>query len=326
MKEMLVILFKLWIFNLDFTTILSFILGIIIGAIIICMVYALVVLSSLRNKKFIIKTEEDNLTTTEVKEMIASSQKNFKDRELRGETSRVVHCKNLCTSLVYGIATRFYPKSKYPLLELSVDEVMTLTVYIENRIEEILNRKGIRFLKKIKISTIVDLTQKTNKVIDSKAFKVTKEVNSTLSTIKKIVNVVNPAWWFRKLIIDKTINVITNKLCLVVIAIVGEETYKIYSKTVFNKDVMIESNIDDILSSIDNDLKTATTEANSVDINQMEMADEIDIPDMKIEYKMKSRAYYIQQSTNYVSNFDSSFPLKMIKNTQPDEISEVDAQ
>ncbi len=302
---MYVFLFKLGIFNIDFTTILSFIIGIFLGAILICMIYALFVLASLRNKKFIIKTEEDNLTTTEVKDMIVTCQKSFKDKGLRQELSRVAHCKNLCTSLTYGIATRFYPKSKHPLLELSVDEVMMLTIYIENRIEEILNRKGIRLLKKIKVSTILDFTQKTNKVVDSKAFKITKEVNSTVNTVKKIINIVNPAWWFRKIVIDKTLNIITNKLCLVVIAIVGEETYKIYSKTVFNKEVDIQSNIEEILTSIDEDLIAAS--------NEIKKGEEIkSLQDEVVEpmYKMKSRAYSTTPINTYTSYYNQIFPFK----------------
>lgn len=307
MRQMLLVLFKIWIIEIDFTTILSFLIGIVLGAILICMVYVLVVLASLRNKKFIIKTEEDTLTATETKDMIAHSQKSFKDKGLRGETSRVGHCKNICTGLVYGIATRFYPKSKHPLLELSVDEAMMLTVYIENRIEEILNRRGIRLLKKIRVSSIVEFTQKTNKVVDSKAFKVTKEVNSTVSTIKKIVNVVNPAWWFRKLIIDKTLNIITDKLCLVVIAIVGEETYKIYSKTVFNKNVEIESNIDDILTSIDQDFMTASKEIKN---NVEEQSPQLDILMTQEGYRMKSKAFVSNKDGGeYKSCFCEEFPF-----------------
>lgn len=314
-------LLKLWIFNLDFTTILSFLIGIVLGGIIVCMVYAFIVLSSLRNKKFIIKTQEDNLTTQEVKDMISSSQKSFKDKDLRGDLSRIVHCKNICTSLVYGIATRYYPKSKHPLLELSIDEVLMLNIYIENRIEEIMNRRGLRLLKKLKISTIVEFTQMTNKVIDSKAFKVSKEVNSTISTIKKIVNVVNPAWWFRKLVIDKTINIITNKLCLVVIAIVGEETYKIYSKTVFDKEVNIDSNIDEILDSIDKDFINCSAEAKneSSSLNNVEVTANHD-------YRMKSRSYIHNDGESYSCNFSNAFPFKSKKINEENGLVKIDEE
>lgn len=303
-------LFKIWIFEFDFTTIFSFLFGIILGAIIVCFTYAIFVVSSLRNKKFIVQTDEDSLTTVEVKKMILESQKCFKDNDLRGELSRVAHCKNLVTSLVYGIATRFFPNSKHPLLELSVDEVMMLTIYIEKRVEDILNRKAIRLLKKIRVSSILELAKTTNKVTDSKAFKVTKEVSSTVSKIKKIINVVNPAWWFKKIVFDQTMNIITNKLCLVIIAVVGEETYKIYSKTVFNQDVAIESNIEDILTSIDNDL----IEAND-NIKNNKEKDYDDFNDLKLtmttSYRLKTKAYKCDTVYEYSSNNSLEFPYKL---------------
>ena len=305
-------LFKIWIFNIDFSTVVSFLIGILIGAVIICMIYALIVLSSLRNKKFLIKVEDDSLTSTEVKDMIVQAQKSFKDKDLRGELSRVNHCKNISMDLVYGIASRFFPKSKHPLLEISIDEVMMLSLYVKTRIEDILNRRGIRLLKKIKIGQIFDVTQKTTKVVNSKAFKVTKDVNSTFNTIKKIVNVVNPAWWVRKLIIDNTINVITDKLCVVIIAIVGEETYKIYSKTVFNQDVEIESNVDDIINSMNNDILKANDDidnSNNSNDNSDNLNSDFSIPVKNDEKMFKTRTLKLEKHIDYISIFNPNYPM-----------------
>ncbi|MBO5712274.1 MAG: hypothetical protein J6R47_05485 [Acholeplasmatales bacterium] len=260
---LLAFLLKLWIIDIDFGTIVSFLIGIFLGAMIICAIYGIMVLSSVRNKTFLVKNESDDLTTTEVKEMILLAQKSFKDKALRGETKRVQHCMKLVGDLASGIASRFYPKSKYPLLELSIDEALMLVVYVEKRLEEIIDRPGLRLFKKIKVSTIYELTTKTNQVMDTKAFKAAKEVSNTVSTIKKVVNIINPAWWFRKVVIDNTVNIITERLCLVVLAIVGEEVYKIYSKMVFNKDVNISSNVDDILTQIDKSLKDASKEVSN---------------------------------------------------------------
>lgn len=302
-------LFKIWIFNIDFSTVLSFLIGILIGAVIICMIYALIVLSSLRNKKFLIKVEDDSLTSTEVKDMIVQAQKSFKDKDLRGELSRVNHCKNISMDLVYGIASRFFPKSKHPLLEISIDEVMMLSLYVKTRIEDILNRRGIRLLKKIKIGQIFDVTQKTTKVVNSKAFKVTKDVNNTFNTIKKIVNVVNPAWWVRKLIIDNTINVITDKLCVVIIAIVGEETYKIYSKTVFNQDVEIESNVDDIINSMNNDILKANDDIINSNDNSDNLNSDFSIPVKNDEKMFKTRTLKLEKHIDYISIFNPNYPM-----------------
>ena len=51
--------------------------------------------------------------------------------------------------------------------------------------------------------------------------------------------------------------IIINKLCLIVIAIVGEETYKIYSKKVFEKEVSLETNIDELYEELDKEITDA---------------------------------------------------------------------
>ena len=254
------ILFKIWIFNFDFTTILSFLVGALSGALIILLLYAFFVLASLRDKKFIVKTEDDTLTAKEVKDLIDTAQKAYKDKRLRGKQGRIAYCTGICKDLVYGIAAKFYPKSKYPLLEISVDEFLMLTIYIEKRLEEIVNRRGIRLFKKTKISQIMVWTNATNKVTSSTAFKVANEVKSVSGKVMKALNVINPLTLIRKVTFEKAINIIIDKLCIVAIAIVGEETFKIYSKAVFNKSVEIDSNIDDVLKSIDDDFKDALNE------------------------------------------------------------------
>ena len=299
-------LFKLWIFEIDFTSIISFIIGIFLGAIIVCGVYVFAVLSSLRNKKFLIKTEVDDITTEEVKQLIIDTQLEYKKKDARGEKSRITHCTDLCKNLAYNIASRFYPNSKHPLLELSVDELMMLIIYIEGRLEEIFNRRGLRLIKRVNVATIFDVTNKTNQVMDSKAFQVTKEVSGAVGTIKKVVNVVNPAWWVRKVVIDNTVNFITDKLCLVTIAIVGEEIYKIYSKTVFNQDIEIDSNVDQLLNQIDKKLIEA-----SDDVKENQNNDELPINIKSKQDKFLNRNYIRKNECNLNErNLNSNYKNK----------------
>ena len=51
-----------------------------------------------------------------------------------------------------------------------------------------------------------------------------------------VVNVVNPVYWFRKAVINTSVNTMTRKVCLVIIGIVGEETVKVYSKALFEEE------------------------------------------------------------------------------------------
>ena len=64
------------------------------------------------------------------------------------------------------------------------------------------------------------------------------------------LNVVNPVYWFRKLVINTSVDVMTKKICIVIIGIVGEETTKIYSKKLFDKPLeldMIEEEVNIML-------------------------------------------------------------------------------
>lgn len=279
-------LFKLFgIINIDFGTIISFIIGIFFGIVIICLIYAIVVVASLGDKKFIVKTEDDSLSEQKVKELIKNAELIYKDKKIRGKNSRVNHCYKISKDLAYGIASSFYPNSKYPLLELTVDEVISLLGYIQVRIDEILNRRGLRILKKFKVSFITDISMKTTTVLNSKAFNVTKNVSKKVGFLKKVVNVINPVVWVRKAIIDNTMIIVLDKLCMVVISVVGEETYKIYSKKVLNKEVEIESDVDELIDSI---------------------KDEIDVNENKNEDLKFMNHYYVSKTkNNYESIFDS---------------------
>ena len=70
------------------------------------------------------------------------------------------------------------------------------------------------------------------------------------------MNAVNPVYWFRKLVLSTSIDAMTRKLCVAIIGVVGEETSKVYSKKLFDKDVdlgLVEENMESLLSEGDDD-------------------------------------------------------------------------
>ena len=288
--------FKIWIFNIDFTTILSFLVGIFFGVALLSLIYALLVLMSLRDKKKIIQPKGD-IPYDEASDLIGEAIKEFKDRKIRQNQGRVGHCFNISKDLAYSIASRFYPNSKYPLLELSVDEVIMLLGYIQEKVNQILDRKGLRILKKWKASFILDISRKTAEVLNSKAFQVSKDVSKIANKAKIVLNTINPLNILRRLVIKNTEIIIINKLCEMVITIVGEETYKIYSKHVFDKDVQIESNIDQIEEELEAELnKTLNMKVETVE---------------DVE-KLKLKNYYvaIESSNNYKCLLDENMKYK----------------
>lgn len=295
-----IVLMKIGIFEIDFSTILSFLLGMVMGFIILLLVYALAVISSIRTKNFIAKTDADDLTTQEVKDMVAQTQKAYKDKTLRKDISRISHCTSLSKDLAYGIAVRFYPESNHPFLELSINEITMLTGYITTRVDDILNHRGIRMLRKLKISTIVNLSSKTKDIEESKAFQTTKMISQNLSKAKYVLDIINPLKWGRKLIVDRVINMIVDQICLVIISIVGEETYKIYSKKVFHKEVEIDAGTEDLIDQMSDSLKTAAMELSGDEVT----------PRFAAKQTLKTYVYMKNVEAQTVKTVHPKYPLK----------------
>ncbi len=293
------ILMKIGIITIDFSTIISFLLGVVLGFIILLLVYALAVVSSLKSKNFYAKTEADDLTTQEVKDMVLSTQKAFKDKTLRKDLSRVGFCYSLSKDLAYGIAVRFYPESNHPFLELSINELTLLTGYITSRVDEILNHRGVRMLRKLKISTIVNLSTRTKDIEESKAFQTTKTISQSLSKAKYVLDIINPLKWGRKLVVDRIINLIVDQICLAIIAVVGEETYKIYSKKVFHKEIEVDMGTEEIMDAMEDSIKSAA----------LEMEEEAPVYQKK-EKKYKTRVYTREVSFEACHTADMEFALR----------------
>lgn len=235
----------------------SFLIGLGAGLAIAALIYLIIVLSTTRQKPIIVKASANNVTDEEVKQMIYEAQQQFKDRSLKGANSTLAYCKDLSYELILNIAKKFFPESKRPLYELSIDEVLMLTVYISNRLDEILDARGLRIFRRFKVSQIIGMTEVKEKIEANSIVKATKKykIIEAFNAAKSVINVVNPVYWARKFVINKSIDIAIKKICMIVIATCGEETYKIYSKAVFDQVVEIDSGIDDIVNDIQNDIQ-----------------------------------------------------------------------
>ena len=251
------ILFELWGINFDIASLISFLLGILIGCALLALIYSILVVSSMKSKKYIAKSRTVEVTDDIVKEMVENARKAYNDKQLKGAKSAVAHCAAVCTDLVTDIARKFFPKSKRPLAELTIDEILNLCVYVSERINSILDRPGLRLIKKLKLSTLLALGDAKKVIDDSALMKLTRKykLKKIFSAVMGVVNIFNPVYWARRLVINTSIDFAINKLCISVIGIVGEETYKIYSKRVFEEERTIDTNVGDIVKSIEKQLE-----------------------------------------------------------------------
>lgn len=236
---------------LDWRYLIVFLTGIAFGFVFMLLVYLYSVIASL-NKKKKYKRNPIEIDQLEIELLIKDAQEQFKDKEVRKELGIFAHFKNVNLDLISDIAKKYYPTSKYPLLELSVEESLELSNYISNRINEFLSARILAPLKKRTLAQIKGIYDAKVKVEETKIVKASKKVDAKKigKTVLGVINLINPAYWVKRITVDKLYDVIIVKICLASIGIIGEETYKIYSKSVFKDPDEIDVDIDQLYQDI----------------------------------------------------------------------------
>lgn len=262
-------------FEFNLSILISFLLGIFLGVVIAILVYLILVLSTMNKNKKVFKPQVENVDSNEIVKLIEDSKNQFKDELLRSDTPYITYAIDITKKMVYEIAHKFYPKSKRPLLEISIDEALMLFNYISKRLDELLDHKGLRFLKKFKISFIMGLYDVKENINENDLVKVTKKykLKNAFNAAKNALNLINPVYWIRKFVMSKAINVIIKKLCVVMISVAGEETYKIYSKSIYNEyneiDTGVVELVDDLEKTVEETNKSELEDLKSDESNQV---------------------------------------------------------
>ena len=206
------IFFELLGLNFDFASLISFFVGIFAGCALLGIIYAILVVSSLKSKKYVVKSAVVDVTDEMILEIISNSKKVFSDKKIKGAKNSISHCFSICTNMVVDIATKFFPKSKHPAAELTIDEILELSIYISNRINSIVDRPGLRMVKKFKLSTILSLGDVKKVIEDSPLMKITKKykIKQALGKVLGFINILNPVYWLRKLTVNTTLDIAIN--------------------------------------------------------------------------------------------------------------------
>lgn len=251
------ILLSIGSFEINMQTFLAFFIGLGLGFLLLLLIYIYAVIRNLNRKFATQKVQEEDIDEEEIKWLIEDAQKEFKNKEIRSEVGFGKLLFKVTKELSHDISQKFYPESNYPYFELTIDETIALSHYITNRLDELLDSSILRLFRGMTIRRIVELNETKTKIEDSKVVKGAKKykLGKVTSSILKTINLVNPFYWFRKLTVNKAIDIITVRIALSLIAITGEETYKIYSKKVFDVDKTFETNIDDLYEELRKDLE-----------------------------------------------------------------------
>lgn len=137
--------------------------------------------------------------------------------------------------LINEVAKIYYPDSKMPLYELSIDEVMLLSREIIKLTYNIIIDLGIPNLEKMTINQLNELIKvsgKITKIYNIKGIKVTVNI---LNVAIKIQSILTPIYWIKTGTNILTISSLSQFVTRSMFEIIAKETANIYSKNFTNK-------------------------------------------------------------------------------------------
>ncbi len=221
-------------------SIFTLLTGIIIGIILCVFFYLIVLLRSFEkiNQESTQPIPNENQKDEEVLSLIQGAKDQYREETESFNTSqKIIEVKDLSWNLIHEIAKTYYPESKYPLYELSIDELIRLNGYITERIDGLFQKRILKMTRNIKVSQIFRIMDAKKKIEDNKIVKGAKKIHlaGIGKTALNALNLINPVHWMKKLMLGMSINIGMNKIALIIIEIVGQETAKVYSKHVFLK-------------------------------------------------------------------------------------------
>lgn len=215
-----------------------FLAGIGVGFLLFLLLYILFIFVSFRKKQkeSVGYVEIDN---EKIKRIILNSKNRFNEESsMKPVSQKFSELGEISWEMIQDIASVYYPKSKYPMYELSSEEFLQLAHYITNRVDMLLSGRILQKMKKYKLSSIFSLLDAKKKYDETKIAKLAKKANATGvgKVLSVIIHTVNPFHWLKRAMIDLPFIKISNKVALVIIDIISEETVKVYSKSVFKKE------------------------------------------------------------------------------------------
>lgn len=244
--------------NFSFSDLIPFIVGIVIGFALCFLIYLLVfVISIKKDTKNINEIENSNAVKDEdISRIIENYKARYKDEVSSKKTNeKLTELKSMSWELINDIARNYYPNSQYPLLELSIEELISLDYYIMKKIEKIFSGKVLSKVKKMKLSSVAHILDMKKKYEENKIVKASEKmkVKPIMKGFWTAINFLNPVYWVKKLMFDIPYNMIVNKISCTIIEVIGVETSNIYSKKAFVDDSEVNKAINEIEKMIGED-------------------------------------------------------------------------
>lgn len=261
-------------FEISFGGFPNFLLGMAAGFVFSVIFLIVFVIRGKRENLEKSRLPQQDFDSEQVKEIIRKKQELVKNQieEKNGKIYNIV--TDASYDLINEISRYCFPKSKYPSMELTVDEFLDLSRYISNRIDEMTDKPFIKYGKKVKVVRIVKMYEMQKSISESKFLEKVKQYKvvelatvgvktvmrsrklkkaaligskaakkSTLGnavTVAQSVGTLIPPGTFQKMVVEPSKNMVYKKVLSAMIGIVGEEATKVYTKKAFNESIDID--------------------------------------------------------------------------------------
>ena len=222
-------------FDINLSSLLSLLIGIGCGIVLTCLIATLITITNIKKENIIIDSIKDDVPLEDIESDINKVKEAFKLKLKEDKEINFNYIVNINLQLIRQIASRYYPKSKEPLAELTFEELSLLCEYILKKLNKLMDIGPLKMMRNLKLSLVLKIINTKSKIDKNpivktakkyKFGKITKAITTTLQFL-------NPVMWFRRLIYDPCVTLISKKIVLVIIETIGQETYHIYSKQAF---------------------------------------------------------------------------------------------
>ena len=235
---------------LNLSNIIAFLVGILSGILLMLGVFLIIISSGKREKRKAYSPTINALNEEKIDEMILNKQNDLVHEVDDNDKPYASTTFVLAKELIHEISSYYYPDSKYPEYELTIVEAADLIKYVADKIVQLFDKPILRRFKNTSLSNVASLLEKSRKISKSAVAKTMSDGGSeAIGAYKATVNILNPVYWFKKIVINGTINIAIRKACKAGLSIIGNESNKVYSKNMFNvEDVKLKEKINEVFS------------------------------------------------------------------------------
>lgn len=213
-----------------------FLLGFSLGIAFTILIAFLFIVFINRKQKQALKNDEFakvNVEEDVIADLLSSKKEAIMKNKGVGFNSNFEQIKTGVSELADTIPKLYFPESKYPQYELTIEETLMLNIHVSEKLLDQLNKKRFSLLKELRISQILYMNDIKKNIMEKKFIKKISRYK-LVDIIRNgwmVYNIANPLYWVRKIAVTGGLEAALRSFGVTILDIIGEELNGVYSKS-----------------------------------------------------------------------------------------------